>query len=182
MPFILGRKLGMSRIFEADGRVIPVTLIHCPPSKIAQIKTPEKDGVSGVVLGLGKTLRQFPVEKPDEYKLGDEVTVEKFKDVKTVALTGTSKGKGFAGFIKRYHFSSGPGSHGSHFKREPGSIGARAKPGRVHKGKRMAGRMGMDRVTLKHVPLVEIDTSKNLLAIKGQVPGPRGGIILIQGL
>lgn len=190
MPGILGRKLGMSRIFQDDGRVIPVTLLSCPPSTVAQIKTAEHDGYPAIVLGFEalkkprktkkfRFLREFKVEKPEDYKVGGAVNVDAFRDVKEVAITGTSKGKGFAGFIKRHHFASGPGSHGSHFKREPGSIGARSKPGRIHKGKRMAGRMGNERTTLKRVPLMEINLEKNLLVVKGQVPGPCGGLIII---
>lgn len=191
MPGLLGRKIGMTRIFEDDGRVIPVTLLSCPPSKVAHVKTSDKDGYPAIVVGFEalkkprktkkfRFLREFRVEKPEDYKTGDSVTVEQFKDVKEVTVTGVSKGKGFAGFIKRHHFSSGPGSHGSHAKREPGSIGARAKPGRVHKGKRMAGHMGNERVTRKRVPLLEVNIEKNLLVLKGAVPGPRGGMIIIK--
>ncbi|MBI2453920.1 50S ribosomal protein L3, partial [Candidatus Peregrinibacteria bacterium] len=125
-------------------------------------------------------LREFHTEKPEQYKIGDSVTVESLKEAKEVTLSATSKGKGFAGFIKRHHFSSGPGSHGSHHKREPGSIGARSKPGRIHKGKKMAGHMGFDRVTRKSVPLVEVNSEKNLLVLKGPVPGPRGALVEIR--
>jgi large subunit ribosomal protein L3 len=158
-----------------------------------QVKTVDHDGYPAIVLGFNalkkprktkkfRALREFKVEKPEEYKVGDSVTVESFKEVKEVSLSGISKGKGFAGFIKRHHFSSGPGSHGSHMKREPGSIGARAKPGRVIKGKRMAGHMGAEKVTRKHVPLMKIDSEKNLLIIKGPVPGPNGGLVMIKAL
>lgn len=191
MQGILGRKVGMSRIFQDDGRVIPVTLLHCPPSQIVQVKTVESDGYPAIVLGFSalkkprktkkfRFLREFKVEKPEDYKIGDEITVESLKEVKEVILTAISKGKGFAGFIKRHHFASGPGSHGSHHKREPGSIGARAKPGRVHKGKRMAGHMGNEMVTLKHIPLIEVNSEKNLLIIKGPVPGPNGGLVEVK--
>lgn len=191
MPGILGRKLGMSQIFQDDGRVIPVTLISCPPQSVAQVKTPSRDGYPAIVLGFEalkkprktkkyRFLREFPVEKAEDYKIGDTVSIESFKDVKAVTIVGTSKGKGFAGFIKRHHFASGPGGHGSHHKREPGSIGARSKPGRIHKGKKMAGRMGNERVTVKNVELIETNLEKNLLAVKGQVPGPRGGVVVIR--
>lgn len=191
MPGILGRKLGMSQIFQEDGCVIPVTLISCPPQTITQIKTAEKDGYAAIVVGFEalkkprktkkfRFLREFRIEKPEDYKKEEPVTLERFKDIKKVTITGISKGKGFAGFIKLHHFSSGPGSHGSHFKREPGSIGARSKPGRIHKGKKMAGRMGNERVTIKNVPLIETNLEKNLLAVKGQVPGPRGGLVIIK--
>lgn len=191
MPGILGRKLGMTRIFQDDGHVIPVTLISCPPSTVAQVKTSETDGYQAIVLGFEalkkprktkkyRFLREFQIEKPEEYKRGDQVTVEKLKEVKEVTIAAVSKGKGFAGFIKRHHFASGPGGHGSHHKREPGSIGARSKPGRIHKGKKMAGHMGFDQVTLQHVPLVDVNSEKNLLAVKGQVPGPKGGLVIIR--
>ncbi|MBI2638922.1 50S ribosomal protein L3 [Candidatus Peregrinibacteria bacterium] len=191
MPGLLGRKLGMTRIFQDDGSVIPVTLISCPPSTVTQIKTVVTDGYPAIVLGFDalkkprktkkyRALREFRVEKPEEYKNGDQVTVEKLKEIKEVFISAISKGKGFAGFIKRHHFSSGPGSHGSHHKREPGSIGARSKPGRIHKGKKMAGHMGFERVSLKHVPLIDVNPEKNLLAIKGQVPGPKGGLVEIR--
>lgn len=191
MPGILGTKVGMTHVFQDDGHVIPVTLLSCEPSTVTQVKTADKDGYPAIVLGFGalkkptktrkfRFSREFRVEKPEDFKIGDKVTVESFKDVKAVTITGTSKGKGFAGFIKRWHFSSGPGSHGSHFKREPGSIGARSKPGRIHKGKKMAGHMGFARVTVKNVPLIQVNLEKNLLAVKGQVPGPQGGMIIIK--
>ena len=191
MSGLTGRKIGMTRVFQDDGQVIPVTLLSCPPSTVVQVKTADKDGYPAIVLGFEalekprKTkkyhvLREFRVEKPEDYKVGDTVTIEIFKDAKLVTLTGTSKGKGFAGFIKRWHFASGPGGHGSHHKREPGSIGARYKPGRIHKGKHMAGRMGNERVTLANVPLVQVNPEKNILAVKGQVPGPNGGLIIIK--
>ncbi|MBI4994471.1 50S ribosomal protein L3 [Candidatus Peregrinibacteria bacterium] len=191
MPGILGRKLGMTRVFQDDGNVIPVTLLSCPPSTVTQVKTAETDGYPAIVLGFEalkkprktkkfRRLKEFRVEKPEEYKVGDQVTVEKLKEVKEVVISGISKGKGFAGFIKRHHFSSGPGSHGSHFKREPGSIGARSKPGRIHKGRKMAGHMGFERKTIKRIPIIQVDAEKNLLVVKGQVPGPQGGIIEIK--
>lgn len=191
MPGILGRKIGMTRIFQDDGRVIPVTILACSPNSVAQVKTVDNDGYPAIVLGFEQLkkprktrkyrfLKEFRVEKPEDYKIGDQVTLEILKDAKEVTLSGISKGKGFAGFIKRHHFSSGPGSHGSHAHREPGSIGARAKPGRVIKGKRMAGRMGSERVTIQHVPVMEVNPEKNLLAVKGQVPGANGGLIEIK--
>lgn len=190
MPGIVGRKIGMTRISQDDGRVIPVTLVHCPPNIVAQIKTSDKDGYPAIVLGFEalkkprktkkyRLLREFRIKKPEEYKLGDKISVERFKELKEASVTGTSKGKGFAGVIKRYHFSSGPGSHGSHQHREPGSVGARAKPGRIIKGKRMAGRMGNERITLKNRPIMQIDPEKNLIVVRGAVPGPTKGIIIL---
>lgn len=191
MPGILGRKIGMTRVFQDDGRVIPVTLVSCTPSTVTQIKTVDKDGYPAIVLGFEalkkprktkkyKFLREFRVEKPEDYKIGDTVTVENFKDIKEVTVSAISKGKGFAGFMKRHNFASGPGGHGSHHKREPGSIGARSKPGRIHKGKKMAGHMGYDKVTLRNVPLIQIDVERGLLAINGQVPGPKGGFVTVK--
>lgn len=191
MPGILGRKIGMTRIFQDDGRVIPVTLLHCVPSTVTQVKTADKDGYPAIVLGFEalkkprktkkfRFLREFKVENTDAYKVGDTVTVEQLKEVKEVAVSAVSKGKGFSGFMKRHHFAGGPGSHGSHAKREPGSIGARAKPGRVIKGKRMAGHMGNEQVTVLHVPVVDVDVAKHLIAVKGQVPGPRGGMVKVK--
>lgn len=192
MPGILGRKVGMSRIFQDDGQVIPVSLVSCTPNTVAQVKTADKDGYPAIVLGFEalkkpkktkkfRFLREFQVEKPENYKVGDAVTVEVFKDITSVKVTGMSKGKGFAGFMKRHHFSSGPGSHGSHHKREPGSIGARSKPGRICKGKRMAGHMGYEKTTVQNIPLMKVDLEKNILAIKGPLPGPRGGLVVIKG-
>ena len=191
MPGILGRKIGMSRIYNDNGHVIPVTLVSCTPSTVTQVKTVDKDGYPAIVLGFEalkkprktrkfRFSREFRVEKPEDYKKEDKVTVEILKDVTEVTVSGISKGKGFAGFIKRHHFASGPGSHGSHHKREPGSIGARSKPGRVCKGKKMAGHMGLERVTRQNVPVVAIDAEKNLVALKGQAPGPRGGLVEIK--
>lgn len=181
----------MTRIFEDDGRVIPVTLLSCPPCQVVQVKSSDKDGYPAIVLGFDalkkprktkkfRVLKEFDLEAGKELKVGDQISVEMLKEVKEVRLTATSKGKGFAGFIKRHHFHSGPGSHGSHFKREPGSIGARSKPGRVMKGKKMAGHMGFDTVTRTHVPVVKVDTEKNLLAVKGPVPGPNGATVIIR--
>lgn len=191
MPGILGRKIGMTRIFQDDGHVIPVTLVDCEPSTVTQVKTVEKDGYPAIVLGFDalkkpkktkkyRFLREFRVEKPEDYKIGDQVTVESFKDIKEVTVIGITKGKGFAGFMKRHHFHSGPGGHGSHHHREPGSIGARSKPGRIHKGKKMAGHMGFNQRTLRNVPLIEINAEKNLLAIKCPVPGPKGTLVTIK--
>ena len=182
----------MSRIFQDDGQVIPVSLVSCAPNTVVQLKTNDKDGYPAIVLGFEalkkprktkkfRFLREFRVEKPEEFKLGDAVTVETFKDIKEVKVSSVSKGKGFAGFMKRHNFASGPGGHGSHHHREPGSIGARSKPGRVCKGKKMAGHMGFEKTTIEHVPLMLVDLSKNILAIKGPLPGPRGGLIVIKG-
>lgn len=195
MPGILGRKLGMTQIFEDDGKVTPVTLVSCTPNTVTQRKTKEKEKYNAVVLGFEalkkpkktkkfRMTREFRPDKGaskmEELKQGDMITVESFKDVKEITVTGVSKGKGFQGTIKRWHFASGPGSHGSHFHREPGAVGPRARMGKLHKGKKLAGHMGTETVTLKRVPLISIDVEKNLLAIKGPVPGPNGGLVMIR--
>lgn len=192
MSGIIGKKVGMTRVFQDDGRVIPVTVIQCEPNEVAQIKTVEKDGYPALVLGFSKLkkptktkkfrrLKEFKLEESDmdAYKQGDQVTVENFTEVELVNVTASSKGKGFQGVIRRHNFSRGPETHGSHHHRRPGSIGACAKPGRVAKGKKLPGRMGNDRVTLKKLNLVAVDKSKNIICIKGPIPGPNGGIITI---
>ncbi len=182
----------MTRIFQDDGRVIPITAVECNPNEILQIKTAEKDGYPAIVLGFSKLrkpnktkkfkyLKEFkiPKEEIETYKKGDEINLENFKEVENVTVCAKSKGKGFQGVIKRYNFSRGPETHGSHHHRKPGSIGACTKPGRVHKGKKLPGRMGNDKITLKNVPIISIDTEKNIICIKGAIPGPNGGIVSI---
>jgi large subunit ribosomal protein L3 len=191
MTGIIGKKLGMTRLIKDDGRVIPVTVVECEPNTVAQVKTEEKDGYPAIVLGFSelkkptktkkfKVLREFPLSKDDEVKKGDKLTLEMFNEIKEVKVTGTSKGKGFQGVIKRWNFSRGPETHGSHHHREPGSIGACTKPGRVAKGKKMPGRMGTDKVTIKGVKVEHIDIENNLIALKGALPGARNGIIIIK--
>lgn len=188
---ILGKKLGMTRILQDDGRVIPITLVQCEPNTVAQVKTKEKDGYPAIVLGFCalkkpmKTrkfqfMREVKIAENETYNKGDQVTVEKFKDIKTVEVMGVSKGKGFQGVVKRYHFAGGPETHGSHAHREPGSIGCRAKPGRVIKGKHLPGHMGTDQITLKKIPIKYIDIEKNLIGLKGPVPGANKSLIFIR--
>ncbi len=190
MSGILARKVGMTRIFLEDGSVAPVTVLSCPPSTVTFVKTVEKHGYNAVVLGFDplkrekktkkfKTLKEFYVE-PGTYNVGDQVTVDAFKDVKEVTITSRSKGKGFQGVMKRHNFRSGPGGHGSHAHREGGSIGARSKPGRIHKGKKMAGHMGAEQVTRRGVALMEIVSDKHLLLVKGAVAGPNGGLVIVK--
>jgi large subunit ribosomal protein L3 len=188
MPGILGKKIGMTRVFQDDGRVIPITIVECPPNEVTQVKTVEKDGYPAIVLGFSKLkkptktkqfhfVREFKSE--EDIKKGDQVTLESFQDAEDVQVMGISKGKGFQGVIKRYNFSRGPETHGSHHHRKPGSIGACAKPGRVHKGKKLPGRMGTDRITLRSVKVAYLDKEKNLIGIKGPVPGPNGALVVI---
>ena len=187
---MLGKKLGMSRIIQDDGRVIPVTVVQCEPNTVAQIKTMEKDGYPAIVLGFSmlknptktrkfRRLKEFRIKEGDEFKKGDAVTIDIFNEGDEINVTAISKGKGFQGVVKRHHMAGGPSSHGSHFMREPGSVGARAKPGKIHRGKRMAGHMGNENVTIK-TSVVYLDKEKNILAIKGPLPGANKSILTIK--
>ena len=201
MKSILGRKIGMTQVFDEDGRVIPTTVVEAGPMYVVQIKTVETDGYNAVQVGfedmkesraknpkkghfakadvsVKKFVSEFKVDDPSEYELGQEIKVDIFEDVKSVDVTGTSKGKGTAGAIKRWNQSTGPNSHGSHYHRGPGSIGAASYPGRVIKGMKMAGRMGNSQVTIKNLEVVKVDTDRNLLLLKGAVPGPKKGLIV----
>ena len=185
---IIGKKVGMTRVIADNGRVIPVTVIQCEPNKVTQVKTADKDGYPAVVLGFNAlkkptknkafhVKREFKTE--EEFVKDAEVNVEIFEEGDKVGISGVSKGKGFQGVIKRHNFSRGPETHGSHHHREPGSIGACAKPGRVAKGKKLPGRMGTDKVTLRDVEVIHIDKQDHLIAVKGAVPGAINSIITI---
>jgi large subunit ribosomal protein L3 len=198
MKFILGRKLEMTQQFREDGTVVPVTLVLAEPCVVTQVKSAETDGYVAVQIGceegknvskpeaghlkeLGtlRTLREFRVPTT-ELKRGDKVEVSVFAPGEKVDVIGISKGRGFQGVVRRHHFGGSPASHGHKDQlRMPGSIGSR-RQGPVAKGKRMAGHMGSDRVTVKNLEIVSVDPQKNVLAIKGAVPGARGGILLIQ--
>ena len=194
MTGILGRKIGMTRIIQDDGRVIPLTVVECTPNVITQIKTAEKDGYPAIVLGFSalpkptktkkfRYSREFKIienEETTEMKTGDEVKVDIFEEGESVKVTGTSKGKGFQGVIKRHNFSRGPETHGSHHHREPGSIGMCAKPARVLKGKKMPGQMGNKKVTLINSTIAYVDQEKNLVGIRGAVPGANGSYVIIR--
>lgn len=191
MPGIIGKKLGMSQVIQDDGRVIPVTYVSCQPNEVVQVKTEAKDGYPAIVLGFDayknpsknkkfKALKEFCVDNTDEFKKGQKISIDIFKDVEAVTVTATSKGKGCQGVIKRYNFSRGPETHGSHHHREPGSIGMCAKPGRVMKGKKLPGHMGVDQVTLKNRPLVSIVKDENVIAIKGPLPGANSSYIYVR--
>ena len=198
-----GKKIGMTQIFDENDRVVPVTVIVAEPNKICQVKTTETDGYEAVQLGFGaikakkvnkpmaghfakqgveptRYLREVRVENASEYKPGDEQTVAAFADVKKVDVTGVSKGKGFQGVIRRHGFGGGPGGHGSHFHRAPGSIGMCATPSRVLKGMRMAGHMGCDTVTVKNLDIVRIDEDQNLILVKGAVPGGKNALVRVR--
>ena len=173
---IYGKKIGMTQLFDENDRVVPVTVIVAEPNKVCQVKTAATDGYEAVQLGFG-AVKQY---KSGEYKVGDLQTVEAFADVKKVDVTGTSKGKGFQGVIKRYGFGGGPGGHGAHFHRAPGSIGQCATPSRVFKGVRLPGHMGCDTVTVKNLEVVRIDAEQNLILVKGSVPGGKNGIVRVR--
>lgn len=193
MPGLIGTKIGMTRIInQDDGRVIPLTVIQCQPNVVVQVKTVEKDGYPALVLGANalkkpsknrtyRHLREFRIpEGMDPLKPGDQLGVDLFEVGDRVRMTSTSKGKGFQGVIKRHNFARGPETHGSHHHREPGSIGACARPGRVHKGKKMPGRMGTDTITLKDVEIVFVNKDENILAVRGPVAGSKGSRIILR--
>jgi large subunit ribosomal protein L3 len=191
MKGILGKKLGMTRVVKEDGNYIPVTIVQCTPNVIHQLKTTDKDGYNAIVLGLDprkrptKTkkfyyLKEMKVEALDQLEKGKSVDIAGiFIEGDKVAVTGTTKGKGFQGVMKMWNYHGGPGGHGSHFKREPGSVGARAKPGKIHRGKKMATHMGSDTQTLKS-SIAYIDTENHLLGIKGPVPGSINSYVTIK--
>jgi large subunit ribosomal protein L3 len=201
---LIGKKIGMSQRFDDDGNVIPVTIIKAGPCTVVQKKTRERDGYAAVQLGfveekgvrrptkpqLGhfkksgvpvvRKLQEVGCSEPSELKEGDQVLVDIFEVGEKIHVVGTSKGKGFAGVVKRHHFAGGDAAHGSMFHRAPGSIGASSFPSRVVKGMRMGGHMGDDRTTVRNLTVVETDKDNNLLIVRGAVPGARGGYLLIK--
>ena len=202
MPAILAKKLGMTQLFLEDGRVERVTVLEAGPCPVTGIRTFDRDGYEAVQLAFGAT-KEKHLSKPElghlkkagtsahrhlvefrdeagELQVGETVTVETFEVGAKVKISGTSKGKGFQGTIKRHNFASGPKSHGSHNVRAPGSIGASAWPARVMKGIRGPGQMGNERVTQKGLEIVQIDAGQNLLMVRGSVPGPRNGVVEVR--
>jgi len=197
---IIGRKLGMTQIFGEDGKAEAVTAIEAGPCAVIQVKTVAKEGYNAAQLGFSeakrlkspqrghlkglgqfKYLRELRVDDAEAIKVGDRVDVSLFKDGDLVDVTGISKGKGFAGVVKRYHFAGGPKTHGqSDRHRAPGSIGATTSPGRVFKGQRMPGHMGSSRVTVRHLEVFAADPARNLLLVKGAVPGAKNGLLIIR--
>jgi large subunit ribosomal protein L3 len=202
MSAILAKKLGMTQVFQPDGRVARVTVLQAGPCPVTAIRTLERDGYEAVQLAFGaakekhltkpelghlKKVDAPPMRRLAEFRgevaeltLGETVTVESFEVGARVKISGTSKGKGFQGTIKRHNFASGPKSHGSHNVRAPGSIGASATPSRVFKGIRGPGQMGNKRVTQKGLEIVSVDAKENLLLVRGSVPGPQGGIVEVR--
>ncbi len=200
---ILGKKIGMTQIFAEDGRLIPVSVIQAGPCSVVQKKTEEVDGYTAVQLGfedkkerkvikpekghfdkagvpVKKYLKEFKLDNAAELNPGDELTVAQFEAGELLDVTGTSKGHGYAGAIKRWGTHRGPMTHGSHYHRGPGSLGACSDPSRVFKGKKMPGHYGVDKVTIQNLDLVKIDTERNLLLVKGSVPGPKGGLVVVR--
>ncbi|MCL2525786.1 MAG: 50S ribosomal protein L3 [Coriobacteriia bacterium] len=199
---LLGRKVGMTQVWTEEGNLLPVTVIEAGPCVVTQVKTADKEGYDALQIGFGE-IREKLVNKPDaghfakakvdpkrhlaeirldgpaELAVGDVLTAEMFADAKKVNVSGVSKGKGFAGVMKRHNFQGGPGSHGSRFHRRPGSIGQAATPAKVFKGKRMAGQMGNDKVSVKNLQVVKVDAEQNLLLVKGAVPGGKNALLTI---
>jgi large subunit ribosomal protein L3 len=200
---LIGKKIGMTQIFDETGAALPITLIEAGPCYVTQVRLPEKEGYAAVQLGFQEAkpkrltsgelghlkknelpplrfLREFRT-KDAEYKVGDKVTVEAFGVGERVDVVGTSKGKGFAGVVKRYHFAGGPKTHGASDRlRAPGSNSSGTTPGRVYKGSRRAGHMGHERVTAQGLKVVLVDAERNLLGVTGAVPGSKGGLVVVQ--
>lgn len=199
---ILGKKLGMTQVWSDDDRLIPVTVIEAGPCVVTQVKTIGTDGYDAIQIAFGdikaskvnkpmrghfskagveprRHLAEVRLDTPASQKKGDTITVDIFEAGNTVHISGTSKGKGFAGVVKRHNFSGGRASHGSHFHRAPGSIGQASQPSRVFKGRKMPGRMGGDSVTVRNLEVVRVDTDQNLLLVKGAVPGGQNALLTI---
>jgi large subunit ribosomal protein L3 len=196
---VLGRKVGMTSVFAEDGTLVPVSVLSVEPNTVTALRTPDTDGYSAVQLGAGtvkkltkprqgqlkdlpkvRDAREFRVDDVAGYEVGQVVDVSLFAAGDEVDVTGVSKGKGFAGTIKRHHFRRGPETHGSDSHRQPGSIGAGTYPGKVFKGTPMAGRMGNERITTKKLTVVRSDAERNLLLIRGSVPGARNGLVMVR--
>ncbi len=204
-PGILGKKIGMTQVFRDDGQVVPVTLLKAGPCVVVQRKTPLTDGYNAVQLGLMEFVKPARINKPrtghlkkasvdgvkflkelnlqpgdDDFKPGDQVLVNQFKPAEKVDVIGISKGRGFAGVVRRHHFRGGEKSHGSMFHRAPGSIGASSYPSRVFPGTKMGGQMGNQRVTVKNLEIIDVNAEDNVLVVKGAVPGPNGGYVVVR--
>jgi large subunit ribosomal protein L3 len=201
---IVGRKLGMTQVFDEGARAIPVTAIEAGPCRIALVRTPERDGYSAIQLAFGE-VKDAKISKPElghlkkagagahrhlvelrvadasQFTLGQEIRADVFEQGDRADVIGTSKGKGFAGVYKRHNFGGAPASHGTERKhRTPGSVGASATPSRVFKGRKMPGRLGHERVTILNLEVVKVDAERNLLLVKGAVPGPVGGLVVVR--
>ena len=200
---ILGKKLGMTQVWTEDGNLLPVTVIEAGPCVVTQVKTVDRDGYDAVQIGFGdikenrvnkpmaghfaaagvepvRHLTEVRLDAPVDLKPGAQLTVEMFADAKHVHVSGVSKGKGFAGGMKRHNFGGGPAGHGSHFHRAPGSVGQASTPSRIFKGKKMPGHMGVDKVTVRNLDVVKVDAEQNLLLVRGAVPGGKGALLTIR--
>ncbi|TVP44261.1 MAG: 50S ribosomal protein L3 [Gemmatimonadales bacterium] len=203
MAALIGRKIGMTRVFDEAGAAIPVTVVEAGPCPVTQVKTTERDGYQAVQLGFGeqkasratraevghaagagvehapRVLREFKISGDESFELGQQVTVEVFAPGDSVKVTGTSKGRGFQGVVKRHGFAGRPSSHGHPMSRTPGSMGPGTDPSRVIKGKKLPGRMGGHRVTVRNLEIVKVDAERNLLFVKGALPGTRNSYLFI---
>lgn len=196
---LIGRKVGMTQVFAEDGTMVPVSVLAIEPNTVTELRTLERDGYTAVQVGAGtarrttkprlgqlkdlprvRDVREFRVDDVADYEIGQQLDVSLFEAGDAVDITGTSKGKGFAGTIKRHHFRRGPETHGSDSHRAPGSIGGGTYPGKVLRGTGMAGHMGHERVTVKNATVVRSDSERNLLLVKGPVPGPRDALIVVR--
>jgi large subunit ribosomal protein L3 len=196
---VIGRKVGMTTVFAEDGTVVPVSVVAVEPNTVTLLRTPERDGYSAIQVGAGtakkltkprlgqlkglprvKDVREFRLDDVTAYSVGQTIDVSLFSAGDSVDITGVSKGKGFAGSIKRHHFRRGPETHGSDSHREPGSIGGGTTPGKVFKGTRLPGRMGGDQITVKKATIVRADAERNVLLVKGPVPGARNALIVVR--
>jgi large subunit ribosomal protein L3 len=197
---LIGRKVGMTQIFQPDGTMVAVSVVQVTPNTVTRLRTPDRDGYTAVQLGAGerrkltkpvagqlkdlprvKTIREFRLESVDGYTVGQQLTVaELFAEGELVDVIGVSKGQGFAGTVKRHNFSRGPKTHGSDNYRKPGSIGPGTTPGRVYRGLKMGGHMGQDRVTMKKLRVVRVDAARNLILVKGSVPGAPGALTFVR--
>lgn len=201
MKGILGKKIGMTQVFAEDGCVLPVTVIEAGPCRVIQVKDPEKDGYTAIQLGFDGIKKEKNITRPmsghfkkaslppyrllkeikmEGFKEGDTITVDIFNKGDRISITGVSKGKGFQGVMKRFHYRGGPASHGSMFHRAPGSIGSSSFPSRVWKGKGLPGHMGNERVTTRNIEVIDVRKEQNLLVVKGAVPGADGGYLIIR--
>ena len=202
---LIGKKIGMTQIFNEEGKVIPVTVIEAGPCVVSQVKTEETDGYNSIQLGFGaikeskvnkperghftkaniapaRYLREFRVDSIEDVKVGDELKADIFMAGDKIDIQGTSKGKGFQGVIKRHGQHRGPMGHGSMYHRRPGSMGSTSTPGRVFKGKKLPGHMGAETVTIQNLEVIKVDLDKNIILVKGSVPGAKGSILKIKSI
>ena len=196
---LIGRKVGMTQVFQEDGTMVAVSVLKVEPNTVTRLRTADRDGYTAVQLGTEETrkltkpeagqlkdlpklatIHEFRLDEIDQYTVGQQLDVSLFQAGELVDVTGVSKGKGFAGHIKRHHFKRGPKTHGSDHHREPGSIGPGTTPGRVYKGMRMAGHMGDQQTTIKKVRVVRTDPERNLMLVKGSLPGARNALIFVK--